>query len=157
MRAKGYERHVDISWDSVNVPELERYVVYRSLDGGDFQPIGIQVPGVNRYSDYLGKTGVTARYKVAASDHQYRLSLFSTVAAAETRPLNNDELLTMLQEACFRYYWEGAHPVAGMTLENIPGDDRIVATGASGFGILALIVGVDPRVHYSRAGTRSAD
>jgi hypothetical protein len=49
----------------------------------------------------------------------------------------------MLQEACFRYYWEGAHPVAGMTLESIPGDDRIVATGASGFGIMALIVGVD--------------
>src|SRR5260370_7128768 len=30
-----------------------------------------------------------------------------------------------------------------MTLENVPGDDRIVATGASGFGIMALIVGVD--------------
>ncbi|MGB8730862.1 MAG: glucoamylase family protein, partial [Candidatus Sulfotelmatobacter sp.] len=29
------------------------------------------------------------------------------------------------------------------TLENIPGDERIVATGASGFGIMALIVGVD--------------
>jgi hypothetical protein len=49
----------------------------------------------------------------------------------------------MLQEACFRYYWDGAHPVAGATLENIPGDDRIVATGASGFGIMALIVGVN--------------
>ena len=30
-----------------------------------------------------------------------------------------------------------------MTRENIPGDDRIVATGASGMGIAALIVGVD--------------
>src|SRR5260370_41873545 len=29
-----------------------------------------------------------------------------------------------------------------MASENIPGDDRIVATGASGFGISALIVGV---------------
>jgi|SRR5580658_18482 hypothetical protein len=143
VRAKGYERHVDISWDSVNDPTLDRYVVYRSLEGGNFQPIGIQVPGVNRYTDYLGKTGVTERYKVAASDHQYSLSPFSNIAAAETRPLNNDELLTMLQEACFRYYWEGAHPAAGMTLESIPGDDRIVATGASGFGIMALIVGVD--------------
>jgi hypothetical protein len=90
-----------------------------------------------------GKTGVNARYKVAASDHQYNLSSFSNVASAGTRTLNDDELLTMLQEACFRYYWEGAHPVAGMTLESIPGDDRIVATGASGFGIMALIVGVD--------------
>jgi hypothetical protein len=49
----------------------------------------------------------------------------------------------MLQEACFRYYWEGADPSSGMTRENIPGDDRIVATGASGMGIAALVVGAD--------------
>jgi hypothetical protein len=30
-----------------------------------------------------------------------------------------------------------------MTRENMPGDDDIIATGASGFGIMALIVGVD--------------
>jgi len=30
-----------------------------------------------------------------------------------------------------------------MALENIPGDDRIMATGASGFGIMALLVGTD--------------
>jgi hypothetical protein len=143
VRAQGYELHVDITWDAVNDSTLERYVVYRSLDGADFQPVGIQVPGVNRYTDFLGKTGITVRYKVAASDHQYNLSSFSNVASAATRPFSDDDLLTMLQEACFRYYWEGAHPVAGMTLESIPGDDRIVATGASGFGIMALIVGVD--------------
>jgi len=55
----------------------------------------------------------------------------------------DDELLTMLQEQCFRYYWEAAHPDSGSTLENIPGDDRIVATGASGLAVMALIVGVD--------------
>ena len=143
VRAQGYELHVNITWDAVNDSTLERYVVYRSLDGADFQPVGIQVPGVNRYTDFLGKTGITVRYKVAASDHQYNLSSFSNVASAATRPFSDDDLLTMLQEACFRYYWEGAHPVAGMTLESIPGGDRIVATGASGFGIMALIVGVD--------------
>ena len=49
----------------------------------------------------------------------------------------------MVQEASFRYYWEGAHPRAGMALENIPGDPRIVATGASGFGIMAILVGIE--------------
>jgi hypothetical protein len=49
----------------------------------------------------------------------------------------------MMQRACFHYYWGGADPHSGMTRENIPGDDRIVATGASGFGIMALIVGAD--------------
>jgi exo beta-1,2-glucooligosaccharide sophorohydrolase (non-reducing end) len=52
-------------------------------------------------------------------------------------------LLTMLQEDCFHYYWEGADADSGMTRENIPGDDRIVATGASGMGIAALIVAVE--------------
>jgi len=141
--ARSYERHVDISWAPVQSPELQRYVVYRSVDGKNFQPIGIQVPGITRYTDYLGKPGVTAYYKVASSDRQYRLSPFSEPANATTKMMSDDELLTMLQEACFRYYWEGAHPVAGTTLENIPGDDRIVATGASGFGVMAMIVGVD--------------
>jgi hypothetical protein len=143
VHARGYERHTDISWDPISDPALARYVVYRSMDEGEFRPIGIQVSGVNRYTDYLGKIGVSAHYKVAASDRQYHLSQFSNVAIATTKQLKEDELLTMLQEACFRYYWEGAHPVAGMALENIPGDDRIVATGASGFEIMALIVAVE--------------
>jgi hypothetical protein len=143
INARAYERHIDINWNPVGDSSLARYVIYRSIDRGEFKPIGIQVPGINRYTDYLGKVGVSARYKVAASDREYNLSRFSNVVTATTRQLDDDELLTMLQEACFRYYWEGTHPVAGMTLENIPGDDRIVATGASGFGIMALIVGVD--------------
>ncbi len=141
--AKPYERHVDLQWSAVPSPDVRRYVIYRSLNGGPFEPVGIQARGVNRFTDFLGKPGQTARYKVVASDRQYRMSEFSDEVSATTRPMSDEELLTMLQEACFRYYWEGAHPKAGMTLESIPGDDRIVATGASGFGIMAIIVGVD--------------
>src|SRR5438046_2301060 len=49
----------------------------------------------------------------------------------------------MLEASCLHYYWEGADPHSGMARESIPGDDRIVATGASGMGIAALIVGAD--------------
>jgi hypothetical protein len=141
--AKGYDRHVDLSWDAVRTKALERYVIYRSLDGKDFRPIGIQEPSITRFTDFLGKSGEKAYYKVAASDRWYRESPLSAQTSAFTRELNDDELLTMLQEACFRYYWDGAHPDAGMALESIPGDDRIVATGASGFGIMALVTAVD--------------
>ncbi|HEY3973187.1 MAG TPA: glucoamylase family protein [Candidatus Sulfotelmatobacter sp.] len=154
VRAVGFDRHVDVTWNPVNDSALGRYVIYRSLghnpkqgntteEGKNFEPIGIQVPGINRYTDFLGKSGVTATYKVAASDGQYRQSALSNGASASTREFSDDELLSMLQEACFHYYWEGADPASGMTLENIPGDDRVVATGASGFGIAALVVGVD--------------
>ncbi len=143
VRAIGYDRHVEVRWDEVNSPELGRYVIYRSLDGKDFKPVGIQLAGTHRYEDFLGKAGITAQYKVAAQDWNYQASPPSSPVSASTRELSDDELLTMLQEACFHYYWDGADPLSGMTRENVPGDDRIVATGASGMGIATLIVGVD--------------
>ena len=143
VRATGYDRHVEVEWDATELPTLARYVIYRSLDGKSFSPIGIQLSGIYRYEDFLGKTGVHAEYKVVASGWSYKESAFSNVADATTRELSDEELLTMVQRACFQYYWEGADPHSGMARENIPGDDRIVATGASGFGIMALMVGVD--------------
>jgi exo beta-1,2-glucooligosaccharide sophorohydrolase (non-reducing end) len=143
VQAKGYDRHIDISWDPVADTDLQSYAIYRSIGKQKFLPIGIQSADINRYTDFVGRSDVKASYRVKAVDRSYRQSAFSEAASASTRELSDDELLTMLQEACFRYYWEGANPVAGATLENIPGDERIVATGASGFGIMALIVGVD--------------
>ena len=143
LTATGYERHVDLTWEPVPDENIERYVIFRSFDGKEFQPVGTQVGGITRYADFIGKVGQRVLYKVAASDRSYHESALSGEASATTHAMSDDELLTMLQRACFRYYWEGAHPEAGMTLENIPGDDRIVATGASGFGIMALVVGVD--------------
>lgn len=143
VRAASYERHVEVRWKPVNDSAVARYVIYRSLDSKNFEPIGIQIPGNDRYVDFLGKPGVNASYRVVASDQKYHESPPSKVVSASTRPFTDDELLTMLQEACFHYYWEGADPSSGMTHENLPGDDRIVATGASGMGIGALIVGVN--------------
>lgn len=143
VQAKGYERHIDITWKPVAGPGLAQYVIYRSTQGGPFVPIGVQRPGVERYTDYLGDEHATASYKVSARTSTLLESPLSAAATASTHPMTDDELLTMVQEASFRYYWEAAGPHSGMTRENTPGDDDIVATGASGFGVMALIVGAD--------------
>src|SRR5215467_10069102 len=143
LEVKGYERHVDLSWQAVADPNLQYFRVERSLQNAPFESIGIQVPGVNRFIDFLGKVDAQAQYRVVAVDRGNRNSPPSNIAAASTRAMSDEELLTMLQEACFRYYWDGAHPDSGTALESNPGDDRIVATGASGFGIMALLVGTE--------------
>jgi len=142
--AQGYDRHVLLRWDAKDSEALAHYVIWRSLDGGPFQPIGIQTPGnPHLYSDFIGRADARAAYRVTAADWQNHESPPSAVASAATREFSDDELLTMLQEGAFRYYWEGAEPHSGLAYENRPGDDRLVALGASGFGVGSLVVGVE--------------
>ena len=143
VEAKGYERHIDVSWRARPDANLQYFRIERALENALFEPVGIQIPGVNRFTDFLGKVDASAEYRVVAVDRDNRASLPSKTISASTHTISDDELLTMLQEVCFRYYWDGAHPDSGMSLESKPGDDRIVATGASGFGIMALLVGTE--------------
>jgi hypothetical protein len=144
LHAEAFERHVDLKWDSRDSPELAYTVIYRSIGGGPFEAVGIQQPGLHRYADFVGSPGLKMNYKVGVVDKQYRPSALSRPVRAETYPMSDDELLSMLQEECFRYYWErGSHPQSGMALESVPGDPRIVATGATGFGIMSIVVGME--------------
>ena len=144
LEARGYERHIDLKWAAKDQTQLAYYEIERSVGGGPFKPIGIQEPGIHRYADFVGAVGVNASYKVIAVDKGYRRSAASKTASAATHEMSDDELLTMVQEACFRYYWEqGSHPRSGLALESVPGDPRIVATGASGFGVMTILVGME--------------
>ncbi len=146
VSAKGFDRHIDVQWQAPADSAAAYYVVSRSLDGAPFLPVGTQRPGVNRFADFIGRSGAKARYRVAAVDWQGRESAASAEATAATRELNDDELLDMLQESAFRYYWEASGANSGMAHENIPGDDRIVATGATGLGLGALVAAVHRRI-----------
>jgi len=142
LSATAYDHHVDLSWSEVTDPAVAYYQIYRSDNGQDFLPIGIQNPNFNRYSNYVGSNRAKLFYKVTAVSYDYFESPASEIVSATTRPMSDDELLSMVQEACFRYYWEKAHPDAGLALENVPGDENLVALGASGFGVMALITAV---------------
>ncbi|WP_317172722.1 glucoamylase family protein [Echinicola salinicaeni] len=56
--------------------------------------------------------------------------------------LSDQDLLTKIQAQTFRYFWDFAHPNSGLARErNTSGNT--VTIGGSGFGIMALIVGVE--------------
>jgi hypothetical protein len=71
LKATGCDRHVELRWDAVEDSKLARYVIYRATKNGEFKPVGIQLPGVTRYMDFLGTSGISAQYKVVAQDGQY--------------------------------------------------------------------------------------
>ncbi len=64
--------------------------------------------------------------------------------------LSNEQLLDSIQYQTFNYFWEGAEPNSGLARERIHLDDiypthdkDIITTGGSGFGLMAILVGVE--------------
>lgn len=61
-----------------------------------------------------------------------------------------DSLLTLVQQQTFQYFWDGAEPNSGLARERLhldgvyPSNDKnVVTSGGSGFGIMAILVGVE--------------
>lgn len=73
----------------------------------------------------------------------YELFFYTKVDSTLKFPkVTDEELLTKVQEQTFRYFWDFAHPVSGLARErNTSGD--VVTIGGSGFGVMAIIVGIE--------------
>lgn len=70
--------------------------------------------------------------------------------------LSDEALLDSIQHRTFNYFWDGAEPISGMARERYHVDDvypkndkNVVTSGGSGFGIMAIIAGID-RGYVSR-------
>ena len=70
-------------------------------------------------------------------------SFFTAVDSTPKFPLiSDDDLLTLVQKQTFKYFWDFGHPTCGLARErNSSGD--VVTSGGSGFGVMAMIVGME--------------
>ncbi|HPW63828.1 MAG TPA: glucoamylase family protein, partial [Cyclobacteriaceae bacterium] len=64
--------------------------------------------------------------------------------------INDDSLFTLVQYKTFQYFWDGAEPTSGAARERFhvdniyPDNDKnIVTSGGTGFGLMAILVGID--------------
>jgi hypothetical protein len=69
---------------------------------------------------------------------------------ASTVELSDDSLVTLVQAKTFQYFWDGAEPVSGAARERFhvdgeyPDNDKnIITTGGTGFGVMAILVGIE--------------
>ncbi|MGZ8558120.1 MAG: glucoamylase family protein, partial [Chitinophagaceae bacterium] len=143
--ARGYAKHVDLEWANIEDSSVKYVIVHRSENGSNYHPVGIQSPFIHRFADFTGETGKTYHYKISFINDKYEETGLSRAVTTKTKAMTDEELLTMVQEACFRYYWEGAERASGLAKENIAGRHNMIASGASGFGMMALISGTERR------------
>ena len=97
---------------------------------------------------YLTKYTISGSTSIKAANGRVLTSGFSfnfltRIDSSRKFPsLTDDALLTKIQEQTFKYFWDFAHPVSGLSRErNTSGD--VVTSGGSGFGIMAIPVGVN--------------
>lgn len=73
--------------------------------------------------------------------------------------ISDDSLLTLVQYKTFQYFWDGAEPTSGAARERIhmdniyPQDDKhIVTSGGTGFGVMAILVGIERKFITRKQG-----
>jgi hypothetical protein len=78
----------------------------------------------------------------AALQNPIALNLFTTIDSTDKFPqISDSALLTLVEQQTFKYFYDFGHPISGMARER-NSNAQTVTTGGSGFGVMALIVGV---------------
>jgi len=90
------------------------------------------------------------RQSVVAVFLMFLISACSQNQKTNAPALADDQLLDTVQYQTFQYFWDGAEPNSGLACERIhtdniypQNDKHIVTTGGSGFGLMAIIVGIE--------------
>ncbi|MCP4594667.1 MAG: hypothetical protein GY842_28375, partial [bacterium] len=94
------------------------------------------------YSDFLGENEKTYHYRITTIDRQSTESAPSQTVSARSVTMTDKQLLTSVQEATLRFFWEYAHPVSGLARERLGSRDTCTS-GGTGFGMMAIVVGVE--------------
>ncbi len=142
FRIYNYEKHFDLMWDENSEANLVGYRIYKK-SADQFVYYKTVGKGQNYYWESFQSVSDTFYFKILAFDNQGNQSpLSDSVMATPNFNMSDDDFLDMVQRATFRYFYHFAHPNCGLARErNTSGD--VVTIGGSGFGVMALIAGVE--------------
>jgi len=93
------------------------------------------------YFEFVLDSGITGME--GESFERFETSFFTDLDSTYKYPeISDAELLDKVQEQTFKYFWDFAHPVSGLARErNTSGET--VTIGGSGFGVMAILVGME--------------
>jgi len=143
----GYEKDIAVEWYHNSETDLAGYKVY-SKSGNDYVLLATIPKEKSYYTSTVPVTGITRYYKVSAFDLTGNESPLSDSIICTTHVMTDEEFLDMVQRATFRYFYDYGHPVSGLSRERL-GSGETVTSGGSGFGVMAILVGIE-RGYISR-------
>ncbi|MEW6004061.1 MAG: glucoamylase family protein [Stygiobacter sp.] len=141
VKAIGYENHIDVVWEFSTDPNIGGYKVYR-FNGTNYELAKRTTKYESFFMDWVEQIGVERKYKVSALDYNDRESDLSAEVKATTHTMTDEEFLDMTQRATFRYFYDYGHPTSGLARERY-GSGETCTIGGSGFGIMAIISGIE--------------
>lgn len=144
LTAEGHDCRIDLVWNPVNQPGFTHYNIYRSQNQfTGYSKINDSNHTISVYSDFIGNNTRPYWYFVRPAINN-REQEGSIKVTATPYAMNDDQLLTSIQKAIFRYFWDFAHPDCGMARERFATYDRHkVTTGGTGMGLMTIVVGVE--------------
>jgi len=147
VTATGHDSRIDLCWPFSTDPNLEGYNIYRAdSPAGPFVRLNDAVHKASVYSDFFGVNDQTYYYSVkAAAIRGGGESKPSNTVRATSDAMTDEQLLTSVQEAVFRYFWDYGHPVSGLAREGYGfghGTDTCTS-GGTGMGLMAICVGAE--------------
>ncbi|HBG26782.1 MAG: hypothetical protein A2Y10_05520 [Planctomycetes bacterium GWF2_41_51] len=144
LYAEGHDCRIDLVWQPVSDPGLDGYYIYRSrYENGNYIKINTDEHTVSVYSNFIGDNVRPYWYYVRPKINGVEGEASAKVTATPYT-MTDDELLTSIQKATFRYFWDFAHPDCGMARERFATYDRHkVTTGGTGMGLMTIVVGAE--------------
>ena len=111
---------------------------------GGGNTVQLHNPGLlSGYTTYYFSVSSQLKAKNGYTFDGFSNSFFTALDSTLKFPeISDDELLTLVQRQTFKYFYDFAHPASGMARER-NSSGNTVTTGGSGFGVMALIVGMD--------------
>ena len=86
---------------------------------------------------------LTGEYLGVQIEDEFSCTLFTGLDTTPKFPfISDEELLTLVQQQTFKYFWDFGHPVSGMVRERSTSGNT-VTTGGTGFGVMAMMVAVE--------------
>ncbi|MGC9151745.1 MAG: glucoamylase family protein [Microbacter sp.] len=134
----------------VSDPNLKNFVAFSGSLGTNYQSTFLAHDSVLSIVSSSSLNPIT-RYSFQVNPGQFlggqlasafSFSFVSQIDSTAKFPvISDDSLLSVIQRATFRYFWDYAHPVSGLARERI-GSGETVTIGGSGFGIMAILVAI---------------